>query len=175
MSYPFAPPNLVMTELINYIKVAANKVPDFRAGTNIKYKNISDFVLGAFAVFFFQDGSFLKNQRRMQDETGKSNAQTLFEMEEIPKRSAIAEMLDKIDPKFLMPIFEEVFGRLCDLKIIESYRYKGLQNQLLIALDGTQYFDSEEIHCEKCLIKTNEKEGVRHSCAYRLDKTAFCN
>lgn len=168
MSYPFAGRNIAMTELINCIRAAANKAEDFRLGTNIKYKNISDFALGAFAVFFFQDESFLKNQRRMKDETGKSNAETLFDMEEIPKRSAIAEMLDKINPQYLLPIFEEIFGRLEGLKIIESYKYNSLSNQILIAMDGTQYFDSEDIHCEKCLIKTNNQ----YNCGLFLVKTA---
>lgn len=168
MSYPFAQPhNVTMAELINYIRTAASEVKDSRIGTNCKYKSISDFVLGAFSVFFFQDESFLKNQRRMKDEIGKSNAQTLFEMEAIPKRSAIAEMLDKINPEYLMPVFDQIFNRLEELRIIESYKYNLLSNQLLIALDGTQYFDSEDIHCKKCIIKTNNQ----YNCGLYLVKT----
>jgi hypothetical protein len=57
--------------------------PDYRTGQNTQYA-IKDAALGAFAVFFTPSPSFLAYQRTMKQAKGRSNADSLFGMADIP-------------------------------------------------------------------------------------------
>ena len=60
-----------------------DQLPDHRKGRNTTYE-IKDAALGAFAVFFTQSPSFLAYQRTMKQNKGRSNAESLFGLEQIP-------------------------------------------------------------------------------------------
>jgi len=70
--------------------------PDKRTGNNTRY-TIEDAALGAFSIFFTQSPSFLAFQDSMQKAKGKSNAQTLFTMNQIPSDNHIRDLMDGID------------------------------------------------------------------------------
>ena len=78
--------------------------PDKRTGDNTRY-SIEDAALGAFSVFFTRSPSFLAFQKVMQKTKGKSNAQTLFGMHEIPCDNHIRDLLDIVPPSYLFPVF----------------------------------------------------------------------
>ena len=86
-------------------------MPDHRRGHNTIYE-IKDAALGAFAVFFNQSPSFLANQRRMEETKGRSNAQTLFQIQKTPTDPQIRNLLDPIKPTELYPLFRQVLERL---------------------------------------------------------------
>jgi len=102
-----------------------------------------------------QSSSFLEFQRKMQEETGKNNAKSLFNIDRIASDNHIREMLDYIDPSHLAPFYKEQLGYLKNAKILEDYKY---MNKYLIALDGTQYHSSKNICCKNCL-RREYKEG----------------
>jgi len=58
-------------------------LPDCRTGDNLSY-TMEDIGSGAFGVFFTQCPSFLAHQKTMQQAKGRSNAQSLFQLKEIP-------------------------------------------------------------------------------------------
>ena len=58
-------------------------LPDDRKGTHTRYA-IKDAALGAFAVFLIQSPSLLAYQRTMQQAKGRSNAEGLFGMGDMP-------------------------------------------------------------------------------------------
>ncbi len=70
-------------QLIGLIRKRMGAFHDRREGRNKKY-TIRDIALSAFAVFYTQCASFLAAQKAMQRDRGKSNAQTLFQIEQIP-------------------------------------------------------------------------------------------
>ena len=85
--------------------------PDQRTGKNRVY-SMEDAALGAFAVFYTQSPSFLAHQTLMQQASGKSNAQTLFGMQQIPTDNHIRSLLDGVAPSYAFPLFERVFNEL---------------------------------------------------------------
>jgi len=127
------------------------QLPDHRKkGPNTRYA-IHDAALGAFGIFFTQSPSFLEDQRRLQHTTGHNNAQTLFDVEQIPCDNQVRKRLDPIAPSVLNPVFVEVFEGLEQHHMLAHVRVLG--NQLLMALDGTHYFASNPIHCQNCLTR----------------------
>lgn len=128
-----------------------DRLPDSRKkGPNTRYR-IQDAALGAFGIFFTQSPSFLDYQRRLQQTKGQNNAHTLLGVEQIPCDNQIRTLLDPIAPSALDPVFVEVFERLEQHHMLANFR--GLGDQLLVSLDGTNYFSSQAIHCQTCLTR----------------------
>src|SRR3989442_15881667 len=59
------------------------------------------------------------------------------------------EILDPVSPKVLRPGFKSVFRQLQRGKALEAMTF--LDGHYLLALDGTEYFSSQTIHCASCL------------------------
>jgi hypothetical protein len=124
-------------------------LPEHRqAGPNTRYA-LQDAVVGAFGIFFTQSPSFLEYQRRLQHSKGHNNAHTLFDVAHIPCDNQVRKLLDPLAPSHLDPVFMEVFAGLEQRRMLAHFRVLG--DQLLVALDGTNYFASKAIHCPNCL------------------------
>ena len=122
--------------------------PDHRTGSNTQYEP-ADFGMAAFSLFFMQSPSFLAHQRRIEQGCGRSNCQSLFGMNKIPKDNQIRKMLDPVSPALLFPAFGAIRERLQQSSgLLESFRRLG--DHVLIALDGTEYFCSDKLHCQNC-------------------------
>ena len=126
-------------------------LPDLRhKGPNTRY-TMQDAALGAFGIFFTQSPSFLEYQRRLQHTKGHNNAQTLLGVERIPCDNQVRTLLDPLAPRHLEAVFVEVFKGLEQHHMLARFRVLG--DQLLVALDGTNYFSSKAIHCPNCLTR----------------------
>ena len=126
-------------------------LPDYRQkGPNTQYA-IQDAALGAFGIFFTQSPSFLEYQRRLQQTKGHNNVQTLLGVEQIPCDNQIRTLLDPIAPRYLDAVFVEVFESLEQHRLLAHFRVLG--DQLLVALDGTNYFSSKAVPCPNCLTR----------------------
>src|SRR6266849_1352436 len=126
-------------------------LPDVRKPSpNTRY-TIQNAALGAFGIFFMQSPSFLEYQRQLNHRQGHDNAQTLFGVEPIPCDNQIRTLLDPIAPRYFHPVFFEVFAHLEQQHWLDPWRV--LDHQLLVALDGTQYFSSKALHCQNCLTR----------------------
>ncbi|MBU1153844.1 hypothetical protein KKB84_07775 [bacterium] len=68
--------------------------------------------MGAFSVFLTQSPSFLAHQRTMEELSGKSNAQTLFEIKQIPTDNHIRDILDSVEHEIIFPVFDQVIENL---------------------------------------------------------------
>lgn len=133
--------------LVGHLRKVLAQLPDRRKGKNLSYA-MADFGLSAFAVFFTQSPSFLAHQKALQAARGQNNAQSFFQMEEIPCDNQIRQMLDPVPPQALYPVYDELYDRLREHGILESFR--GVHDSTLIALDGTWYHSSQKIHCPCC-------------------------
>jgi len=154
--------NLSLDRLIKELKLTFEKFPDVRTGNNRQYE-IGDAGLGAFSVFFTQCASFLEYQEEMKRLKGRSNAENLFGMRDIPSDSQIRNLLDPVSPKNLNPIYRQVFARLEAGGVLEAFRSHA--KSLLVAMDGTEYFSSQKIHCPSCSHRelSNGKTNYYHS------------
>jgi hypothetical protein len=134
-------------EHLGHLRQLLGRLPDCRTGDNTTY-SLEDIGLGAFAVFFTQSPSFLDHQKTVQRAKGQSNAQSLFDLEQIPSANHIRDVLDAVPPEQLFPGYDAVLASLRHGGHLEDWRT--LQDTLLIALDGTWYYSSQKIHCPNC-------------------------
>ncbi len=134
-------------QIVESLREAIQTFPDKRTGKNLTYFMI-DAALGAFSVFFTQCPSFLARQKEMEETEGRSNAQTLFQMEQIPTDNHIRNLLDPVSPKLLSPVFDKALAILNDSGYLSEFRI--FNGDLLVPLDGTWYFSSKKIHCDNC-------------------------
>lgn len=144
--------------IIRDFRQILESLPDKRTGKNIRY-GIEDAALSAFSIFFTQTPSFLAYQRTMEKTKGRSNAQSLFGVHKIPSDNHIRDLLDSAQPKQIFPIFEKILQMLEQEGHLDKFR--DFDNNLLIALDGTEYFSSKQIHCPQCSTRTM-KSGETH-------------
>lgn len=151
MAYPFQTRKAILTfgALVDDLRELMCQFPDKRTGNNTSYR-MEDVALAAFSVFFTQSPSFLAHQIAMTESQGISNAQTLFGLTKIPSDNHIRDLLDHVPPSQLFPLFSRVFDALHELGHLQAFQV--LDEQLLIALDGTQYHSSNSIHCEHCTV-----------------------
>jgi hypothetical protein len=142
--------------LVKKLHQLIESFPDPRTGKNIS-KSMKDAALGAFSIFFTQSPSFLSYQTSMQETQGQNNADTLFGINEILSDNHIRKLLDKVDPSYIFPLFTFIFNGLKACGYLDEFR--SFNNNLLIALDGTQYYSSNSIHCDNCSQKHHKKDG----------------
>jgi hypothetical protein len=126
-------------------------LPDMRKPSPHTRYTIQTAAVGAFGIFFTQSPSFLEYQRQLHHRQGHDNAQTLFGVEPIPCDNQIRTLLDPVAPSHFTPIFFEVFEHLEQQHLLDPFRV--LAHQLLVSLDGTQYFSSKALHCQNCLTR----------------------
>jgi hypothetical protein len=145
--------------LVQKLHQLIESFPDPRTGKNIS-KSMKDAALGAFSIFFTQSPSFLSYQKSMQVTEGQNNAATLFGINEILSDNHIRKLLDEVHPSYIFPLFNFILDGLndCGYRYLDEFR--SFNNNLLIALDGTQYYSStsNSIHCDNCS-QTNHKNG----------------
>ena len=84
-------------------------------------------------MFFMQSPSFLNYQRCLEQAQGRSNAQTLFGVYQIPTDNQIRFLLDATDPAQLRPLFFYLFNGLNEVGIIDTYR--SVNQTLLIGVE----------------------------------------
>lgn len=130
-------------------------LPDKRTGKNISYA-MKDAAFCAFSVFFTQEPSFLSYQKRMQEKSGLNNEKTVFGADSIPSDTQIRRLLDNVPARVLNGVFWDCVSYLKQEGQLENFRTEVGEKDLLVALDGTWYFSSQDIHCSNCLKKTYE-------------------
>ena len=148
------------TDFLRALRSAITTFPDPRKGKN-KHYTVRDAALGAFAVFFTQSPSFLAYQRDMAKRRGQSNAHTLFGLTEIPCDNQIRTLLDPVPPELLGPVFDHGFNTLVQTHQLAAFR--SWQKRLLVVLDGTQYFTSQNISCPQCSRHTHRTGTTTYS------------
>ena len=131
------PQQLNFDSMVKCLRSTMADFPDNRTGSNCHY-NIEDAALGAFSVFFTQSPCFLAFQTNMQKNKGISNAQTLFDMDEIPSDNHIRNLMDDVPPSEVYSIFHYIFDGIKESKYLNAFR--SYDNNLLCALDGTHFF-----------------------------------
>lgn len=147
------------SQLIKFLDQELKELPDNRKGDNKKY-TVKHALLAAFSVFFTQSPSFLQHQSLMKQKKGKDNAQSLFCLSEIPCDNQIRNLLDPILAKTVSGAFKTTYKWLENNPILEEFKY--LDNQILIALDGTEYYSSKKITCPHCNCRKHRNGSITY-------------
>lgn len=159
MSAPFGPYALTLDDITKQMRRTFGTFVDPRKGKNTSYTMV-DAALSAFSVFFTQSPSFLEYQRRLEQTHGDHNARTLFGVHEIPSDNHLRSLLDATPPAALKPMYAFLFDALTQAGVVDSFR--ALDSTLLLALDGTEYFSSQAIHCACCSTRTHANGQTTH-------------
>ena len=161
MSFPLAPSVKPFTfdSLIEKFRTTIHTFPDIRTGNNTIFQ-IEDAAIGAFSVFMTQCPSFLSHQKAMESNNGKSNALTLFGMRSIPTHSTVRTLLDPVLPSLIFPVFTYAFEGLKNGGFLEQLR--SINETFLVALDGTEYYSSKVISCDKCSTREHKNGDITY-------------
>ena len=106
--------------------------------------SLSDALMSAFAMFSLKAPALLAfDKERTED-----NLQRVYGLERVPCDTWMREILDPIEPETLRTAFTQVFRQLQRGKVLEAMVF--VEGHYLLALDGTGYFSSNQIHCASC-------------------------
>jgi len=131
--------------LLQNLKQSFQQITDLRTGNPTI--SLDDALMSAMAMFSLKDPSMLAfDQRRQSDE---DNLTRIYGIQNVPSDSSMREILDPVDHEQLRPAFANIFASLISGKALEDFRF--IDGHYLLALDGTEHFSSQKIHCDQCL------------------------
>jgi hypothetical protein len=137
--------------LFALIHKAFSSLGDHRSGT--PDISLADALMSAFAMFSLKAPSLLAFDK----ERAEGNLHHLYGIERTPCDTSMREILDPVEPDALRPVFKQVFRQLQRSKALQEMEF--VQGHYLLALDGTGYFCSNQIHCASCLA-THHRNGT---------------
>lgn len=142
------PEKLRFRALVDFLGSAVETLPDDRLQDRVRV-SLRDSYLSAFALFYLQDPSVLEFQRRFEDQVQSNNLRNVFGIQLIPSDTHLRDLLDRQPAAFLHAVFNEYLRRLQRSKQLQRYEF--LDEGYLLTLDGSEYFSSENVHCQRCL------------------------
>jgi hypothetical protein len=104
--------------------------------------------MSAFAMFSLKAPSLLAFDKESTDD----NLQRVYGIGRVSCDTSMREILDPVEPEHLRSAFKGACRRLQPGKALEEMVF--VEGHYLLALDGTGYFSSKQIHCDSCLEKT---------------------
>jgi hypothetical protein len=121
-------------------------------------------LMSAFAMLFFQHPSLLEYQRRMQQRTGRSNLERVFQVAAIPSDTQMREILDGVPTEPLRRVLPQTFAQMRRVGWTTRFvtEVEG-QKYYPIVLDGSAYFHSTQIHCPHCLYQRHANGETHYS------------
>ena len=119
--------------------------------------SLSDVLMSAFAMFSLKAPSLLAFDK----ERAEGNLHTIYGLQRVPCDTYMRARLDPIAPKVLRPVFTSVFRQLQRGKALEAMQF--LDGHYLLALDGTEYFSSQTIHCAACLHRVHRTGSITYA------------
>lgn len=123
--------------------------------------SLSDCLMSGLALFGLKYPSLLQfDQDTRMDEGIKHNLQKLYGVSNVPCDTTVRERLDIVDPRFLQKAINKMIALLQRGKVLEQYRY--IDDYCLVAIDGSGYFSSHEVHCSSCCEKHHRDGSVTY-------------
>ena len=151
MMAPKARKLLSADALFGMLRTGFADIADHRPGdTDI---SLTDALMSAFALFSLKSPSLLAFDK----ERTEGHLHRVYGIERVPGDTAMREMLDPVEPESLRPLFTDIFRALQRGKALEEMVF--VEGHYLLALDGTGYFSSQQIHCASCL-ETHHRNGT---------------
>ena len=148
-----------------------NRLPDSRQANKVDYSS-HDALMSGFACMFFQDPSLLEFQHRLAEEKQRNNLHTLLGIDETPESTQMRTMIDQVESHHFRTLFPTYLSRLQQGNHLKQFElFPGLH---FCPIDGTQYFSSQNIHCQNCVTSThrNGTTTYSHKVIARIDSDA---
>ncbi len=116
---------------------------------------LTDCLMSALAMFSLKSASLLSFDEGRRELLVQENIQNLFQVKDVPCDTHMREVLDEVDPLVIRPSYLSIFHEAQRGKLLERYEFLG---SYLCLVDGTEIFNSEDVHCKNCCQK-NHKDG----------------
>jgi hypothetical protein len=137
--------------LFGLLRTGFAAIADHRPGTpDIA---LADALLSAFAMFSLKSPALLAFDR----ERTAGNLHRVYGIERVPGDTSMRAILDPVAPESLRPLYTHICSALQRSKALKDMGF--VQDHYLIALDGTGYFSSPQIHCASC-VETHHRNGT---------------
>jgi len=133
------------------------EVEDHRSPVNTKI-SLKDVLMSGFALFSLKDRSLLKFTKEYK--TRASNLKSIYGIENLPSDTAMRQVLDKVESKNIQSILAKFINQLIQSNHLIDYEIFG--GYLYIPIDGTTYFTSQKVHCEKCLQTHHQNQTITY-------------
>jgi predicted transposase YbfD/YdcC len=152
--------HLSFTAIRNMIAKNLATIKDARAANSSN--TIVDVMLSGLACMYYQSPSLLEFQRKMEKKEQHNNLRSMFTVQSLPTDQGMRNIIDQIDSETAFrPIFKELFNKLQRGKYLEQYQT--LPGKYLLNVDGTQYYSSDKVDCQHCLVRgTKNKQYNCH-------------
>jgi hypothetical protein len=160
---PNAHKHLSADALFALVRKAFSRIDDHRSGT--PDISLADALMSAFAMFSLKSPSLLAFDK----ERAEDNLHQIYGIQRVPCDTSMREILDPVMPESLRPVFKQVFDHLQRKNALQEMMF--VQDHYLLALDGTGYFSSNQLHCASCL-ETHHRNGTV-SYAHQMLGAAF--
>ena len=147
--------HLCADALFDLVRAAFADISDHRKGD--PDISLSDALMSAFAMFSLKSPSLLAFDKERAEE----NLQRIYGIQHAPCDTSMRETLDPVEPESLRPAFKQAFRQLQRGKALEDMVF--VEGHYLLALDGTGYFSSKQIHCDSCLEKHHRNGTITYS------------
>ena len=151
--------HLSLAPLVNGFKKAFHDYQEIRQETSTTYSTL-DTALSGLACMFYQSGNMVNYQERMEQKHHRNNLQTQFGVVHTPKDNQMRKIIGSIPSAQFAPVFDDYLAKLQRSKYLASYQF---QKKYLVAIDATEYYSSEAIHCSCCLTQTKRNGVVQYS------------
>ncbi len=160
---------LGIPNLLRIIRKEFESIPEKKARYRIP---LADHLMSGTAIFLLKYASLLQFDNSRSCKQTQANLKTLYGVDHIPCDTQLRTRLDTVNPDDLRSIFTSLFALLQRNKVLETFSYnfdkisssttteqdKKSQSSLLLSIDGTQYFSSSKVHCDRCCEK-HHKSG----------------
>ena len=152
--------HLSFSAIRNMIAENLAMIKDKRAANSSN--TIVDVMLSGLACMYYQSPSLLEFQRKMEKKEQRNNLRSMFTVQSLPTDQGMRNIIDQIDSETAFrPIFKELFNKLQRGKHLEQYQT--LPGKYLLNVDGTQYYSSDKVDCQRCLVRgTKNKQYNCH-------------
>ena len=122
--------------------------------------NVEDCLMSALAVFSLKSPSLLSFDKGRAEPIVQKNLQSMYGVENVPSDTYMREILDEVDPKEIRKAYLSVFNDVQRGKLLERYAFIG--GTYLCLVDGTEIFNSYNIHCKNCCQKHHRDGRVSY-------------
>lgn len=137
--------------LINAVYHQFSKIPDPQEFTRKNTITLKEHLMSGLAVFGLKCPSLLDYDRKRQDAATARNLRDLYHVENPPCDTYLRERLDQVNQDALRPAFKKLFALFQRGKGLEEFEY--IDGYVLISLDGTGQFSSNNICCLQCCVR----------------------
>ena len=153
-------PPPVTIDLATLLTSARNCFSGFKdpRGKNIVY-TLPDILMSGLAMFQLKYPSLHAFEQQTAAE--RHNLRTVFGISHLCTDAQMRNVLDLVPPQALRPMFSAYYAHLRQRGVVDAYSvHKG---SIVVALDGVEYFRSEQIHCDHCQVRKHRDGQMSYS------------